>query len=1082
MRETWLLISLLILFNACQKESEPHDAKEDFRLVPSSESGIDFSNNLFYKPDLNIVEYLYYYNGSGVAIGDINNDGLEDIYMGANQLSDRLYLNKGGMQFEDITSAAGLLMDSTWTNGINMDDVDNDGDLDIYVCKLGNHNSSQSHNYLYINNGDLTFTEKSEELGLDFKGYSTQAVFLDYDLDDDLDVYIVNHNVHSIRSYGDIKKRMIKDSLAGDLFFENRLNSDEGKFVDVTDEVGIYSSALGYGLSVVSTDVNNDGWPDIYVGNDFHENDYLYINQRDGTFEESIKAYTAHTSKFTMGIDAKDINNDGLADIFTTDMLPRDKEIFLSSAGEETDQLQGIKRDFGFHTQYARNHLLVNQGGSQFADMALIGKTYASDWTWSVLIQDFDNDASQDFFITNGIVKRPNNLDYINYVNQIDFTSFEEHQKDQERRKMIDQMPEIRISNLMASRNGPQKWKYDVDELGLPAFSNGAAYSDLDLDGDLDLVVNNINQEAFLMENIGEAGNFISIQLEGINEFYNTKGSKVTVFNNGLPQTIEKQTTRGFLSSSTHKLHFGLGQRTKVDSIQVTWPDGKRQVVNDSEVNQHLIISRSDGLSSTNSIISPIQESEIQVFQYKHVENAYEDYKGEALIPQKLSREGPAMILEDLNNDGEMDLFIGGAHLESPQLYMGEGEGQFTRREVSHFRRDAKYEDVDAATLDFNGDGYKDIYVVSGGGQYKVLDKNLEDRLYLNDGEGNFIRWPLSLPHTNGATVSIADYDKDGRDDIFVGARSIPKSYGLSPFSYLLRNVAGQYVEVEFKSRLGMVTSSEWADINNDSLDDLVVVGDWMPVSVLMQKDTGGFINMTEEWGLGDTHGMWNTVACEDINSDGVIDIIAGNMGLNSKWSASSDMPMHLYLDDFDGNGQVDPIIYFNYFNEMIPFASPDMLMGQIPGLRKKFPSYNGFTKINSIQDLTGKQAVDMLEVKSVKELRSMIYLNSGDSFRSTPLPQEAQMSPIQDFAVRPGAKKKEILYVGNFKDNLALLGESSSNSGGLISDFDPNNSQFTKHSSLGLPQGMNNRRIIPLDNGSFVISANDDYLYLLRL
>lgn len=1057
-----------------------------FHSVPSDSSGVDFSNDLHYKDDLNIIEYLYYYNGGGVAIGDINNDGLEDIYLSANQTPDRLYLNLGNLKFKDITEEAGMVLDSTWSTGVTMEDINNDGFLDIYVSKVGNYKSLKAHNLLYINNGNNSFTESSSQYGLDFSGFSTQASFFDYDNDGDMDMYLMNHSIHTPRSYGNISIRQQKDSLAGDRFFENTLNEGNAQFIDVTNESGIYSSALGYGLAITTADINKDGFIDIYIGNDFHEDDYLYINQGNKTFKESSDAYLNHTARFTMGVDIADINNDLLPDIFTLDMMPFDHEVFLKSGGEDSDKVSQIKKNFGFGTQYARNTLQLNRDNQSFSDVALMTETHATDWSWSPLIQDFDNDGLLDIYVTNGIYKRPNDLNYINYLSNVDFAKYDQTKQNEIEKKLIDQMPTINISNVLFRNKGTLEFERFTNASGLqPSYSNGAAYGDLDNDGDLDIVVNNINQKAFVLENRSSnqaSNNFISFELRGNETYKNPSGSKLYLYANGKTFYRELAATKGFQSSSSHRVHFGLGSTEKIDSVKIQWLDGMEQIEMDLVINQHHAIERNATRTpSENDSSKDEPNSHVPTFPYVHIENNYLDYEREILIPEKLSSEGPCLLKADFNGDGRDDIFVGSSKYQSPSLFIQQRNGTFLKDKKSEFIKDIEYEDVDATAFDLDNDGDLDLYVMSGGNEKVEGNPYLEDRIYINDGKGTFSRLKIDLIRTNGGSVSSGDFNGDGFTDLFIGNRSIPGGYGLSPTSYILENNGKGSFRVVAQSSMGMITDSQWANINNDELLDLVLVGDWMPITILINQGDSKFVDKTKAYGLDKTHGMWNKVWVTDLNGDGKNDILGGNAGLNMKFKASQEHPLKLYVDDFDENTQPDPIIFYDFFGDYVPFASKDRLAQQLPSLKKRFLGYEEFSKIGNITDLTGWQEMDILETKTIYELKSMAFIQQDSTFQGISLPKEAQMSSIEDFLVDADQDgNQRIVFVGNYLDYTTELGQSSSNSGGTLTYGENGMFNFTDY--LPLPPAINAREILKIGEDTFLVVSNDGPSYTFNL
>lgn len=1040
-------------------------------------TGINFNNKLKSKPDLNIIEYLYYYNGGGVGILDVNNDGLDDIFFSGNEVSDELYLNEGDMKFKNITQSAGINSENNWSTGVAIADVNNDGLVDIYVSTVSDYKNLEGHNRLYINNGDLTFTETSKETGLDFVGFGTQASFFDYDNDGDLDVYLLNHSIHTPRNYGRANKRFEKDLKSGDRMYENLLNEGNFKFVEVTEKSGIYSSSLGYGLAISTIDVNQDGYTDIYVGNDFHENDYLYLNNGDKTFSEVSKEKISHTSRFTMGVDISDINGDLIQDIFTLDMMPFKSDIFMKSGGEDSDKVSQIKKDYGYNEQLARNHMQLGTNEGIFKEVALITNTYATDWSWSVLIEDFDNDADNDIFISNGIYKRPNDLDFINFQSNILYENYREEENRLER-DLIDQMPMLKIPNILFSQKSDYNFEMLGESIGIPpTYSNGSAVSDLDNDGDLDIVSNNINDKAQILENKSEnlKKSFIQFNIKN-NNGSPSLGTKIIAYTGNKKMIKEITGSRGYASSSSTRVHFGLANYKKVDSIEIKWINGITNKYYDLGVNQiHEFYPNIENVNLNTSNLLTV--SDIEEFNYKHIENNYLDYEREPLMPERLSIEGPAYVGSDFNGDGIKDIFIGGAKLQSPELLIQNIDGSFKKIKNIVFEQDSQFEDIDAEAFDFDQDGDMDIYVMSGGNEYVDGDINLMDRLYINNGNGLFNKFPANLPSTNGGSISSADFNKDGYSDLFIGSRSIPGGYGLSPISVIVKSSpeTDSYFEVVAQSPLGMITDSKYTDINNDNILDIVVVGDWMPITILIGEGDNKFSNQTTMYGLANTSGFWNTIEIADLNNDGKKDIIAGNSGLNHKLKASIENPVKIYLDDFDENTSLDPIIFYNFFGEPVPFASRDKLVNSLPYLKKKFLKYNDFVKAKNIELLTEKD--EIFETKSIYEMRSMAFIqNEENIFTPSPLPSQLQLSSIEDFYI----DGNKIYYVGNYTGNVSELGPSLSNSGGVLTGFDGYN--YDSHKSLGLPINYEARHIDKINKNSLLIIGNNNRAYKLNL
>lgn len=1034
------LIFLCLLMSCDSQKQVKDDAL--FQLVPTSVSSIEFNNQLEESEDFNIIEYLYFYNGGGVAIGDINNDGLADVYFSGNQVSNRLYLNKGDFKFEDITEKAGVTGKGNWKTGVTMADVNADGLLDIYVCGVGNYKKFTGLNQLFINNGDLTFSEKSKELGLDFQGFSTQSAFLDYDLDGDLDMYLLNHSVHSQRSYGKVSLRDQVDSLAGDRLYQNQY-SETGKtfFKNVTATAGIYSSQIGYGLGIGISDINCDGYPDMYISNDFHENDYLYINQKNGTFiQESSKSF-AHQSRFSMGNDIADINNDGWADIITLDMMPRSESVIKTSAGEDSYEVYKYKLSLGYGKQVSRNTLQINRGpllegkSIVFTDVATAAGIEATDWSWSPLMVDFDGDGWKDIFISNGIVKRPNDLDYINFI------SSDSIQNKFEIIPWLGKMPEGKVSNFIFKNQGNLNFEDKTINWGLslPSFSNGAAYGDLDNDGDPDLIVNRINELPLVYKNNSQANRFLKIKLVGDSISGNrfAIGAKVTITQDSMIQMQELFPTRGWCSSSDYSILFGIPDYARSVDVQVIWPDGK--MVQEKVKGPDAILKYSASLPDykrTDSVSRLLEFT--NVINYKHQEDAFNAFNREGLIPHMLTTEGPPITKADVNGDQLEDIFVGGARGQAGSLFLQIKDGKFSQLSVPDFERDREAEDVGASFFDADGDGDNDLIVVSGGQEEVTSSNALLPRLYLNNGKGILKRSLKSIPtvHLQASCVKPADYDQDGDIDLFIGAGVMPMLYGMSPISYLFTNDGkGNFSTVDSwlgtsvfdnitKVRPGMIKDAAWVDVDEDGRLDLVVVGEWMPITILLQQADHTFKNATIEYGLTKTRGWWNTIYTDDFDGDGDDDLVVGNQGLNFRIHATPDAPLKMYVGDFDSNGGTDHILVYNNNGKNYPLPSRDQLVKQIPSLKKYFLSYKDYRDVALEDIITPQQKGNSTEM-IVDSFTSLYLRNNGQSFTPIPLPFEAQLFPI--FAIHSedldGDGFKDLMLAGNLTATQPDLG-----------------------------------------------------------
>ncbi|MES1218716.1 MAG: VCBS repeat-containing protein [Bacteroidota bacterium] len=1038
------LICLITIFFSCNSDREKTAGDSLFINLPSKETGVNFTNNLAYTEELNTYTFRNFYNGGGVAIGDINNDSLPDIFFCSGQGSNKLYLNKGNFRFEDITEKAGLVSSGAWSTGVTLADINGDGLLDIYVCKSGDMKGEKRSNELFINNGDLTFTERAKEYGLENRGLSTHAAFFDFDNDGDLDCYLLNNSFRSVGNYELIQgQRNIPDTLGGNKLFRN----DDGHFVNVTRQAGILSSKIGFGLGVTISDVNNDGWDDIYVSNDFFERDYLYINQHDGTFKESLEKYIRELSMNSMGADIADINNDGFPDIYVTDMLPEDDARIKTKTNFETWNKYQSDIANGYYKQFVRNVLQLNMGKNNEGDIGFseIGRyagVSATDWSWGALITDLDNDGLKDIFVANGIYKDITDQDYIQY-SASNTSAIRQQILNKEKdviKRMIDLIPSHAISNYAFSNEGGLKFRNKAKEWGLgePSFSNGSAYGDLDNDGDLDLVVNNVNMESFVYRNQSREqhpeNRYLKVSLEGEGKNRYGVGAKVTVYYNGKISYQEQMPVRGFESTVDNRLNFGLGKTEKIDSVVVEWPGGKKNIVKGIAPDQHIRVKQKEAIDIkevAGLVEKPLfkESSDRYGIDFVHKENIYSDFDRDKLIFHMLSTQGPRIAKGDVNKDGLEDMYICGARDQAGVLYVQTKEGRFKKSNEEVFEKDKGSEDTDALFFDADGDGDMDLYVCSGGSEFSPNSTDLISRLYINDGKGNYSRSKQVLPSyifESSSCVRAADYDGDGDMDLFVGVRMKPFSYGYPCKGYILQNDGkGNFKDVTEQAAIelktaGMVTDAQWFDYDRDNKPDLVITGEYMPVRIFHNEGGGKLKEKTREAGLENTNGWWNRLQVSDINNDGYPDIVAGNHGENSRFKATQQKPVEMYVSDFDNNGTIEQVITCYNGDSSYPMVLRHDLVNVLPYLKKKYLKYEDY-KNETIGDIFSKEQLSKAVHVEAKLLQSSILLNKGDGkFAVKALPKEAQLSPVYGIGIEDydGDGKKDIVLGGNFYES----------------------------------------------------------------
>jgi hypothetical protein len=1004
------ILYVLSLLTGCGDDDHNNPKKSLFRLVPASVTKIDFANTLPYTEELNTYTFRNFYNGGGVGLGDLNNDGLTDIFFAGNLVPNRLYLNEENFKFKDISGKAGIGGHQVWTTGVSIADINGDGWLDVYLCKSGPPGGERRYNELFINNGDLTFTEKAHEYGLAFEGLSIHASFFDYDKDGDLDCYLLNNSIRTVGIY-DLRKgqREIPDPLGGNKLLRN----DDGQFTVVSADAGIYTSEIGFGLGVAVGDINKDTWPDLYVSNDFFEKDYLYINQKDGTFKESLEQFIREISLGSMGADMADVNNDAWPEIFVTEMLPESDDRLKTTTQFEDWNKYSRAVEQGYYHQFSRNVLQLNNGDGTFSEIGRLAGVHASDWSWGALIFDMDNDGLKDIFVANGIFKDLLDQDYVNFVSNRNMVRQILEKKGTVIKQLIDSIPSNKIPNFAFQNMGNLLFENKASQwgLGAPTHSNGSAYGDLDNDGDLDLVMNNVNMPAFVYENTSDtvhADNaFLSLRLHGNGRNPFAIGSKITLKTGNKTFYQEHFPMRGFMSSVDYKIHVGMGRGvTNIDSLIVEWPNDRVTILTNVKPNQLLHVYQKDAIPfqlPRDQVSSPSIFSKVHVpgARFKHRENDFVDFDRDRLLFTMRSNEGPCLCIGDVNGDGLQDFYAGGARGQAGSLFVQGSAGNFTMT-TQVFEKDKDSEDTDCIFFDADNDGRQDLYVASGSNELSGFSAALADRLYFNRGKEGFEKskqvLPVATKFESTSAVTSSDYDKDGDQDLFVGARLIPVLYGVPASGYLLKNDgAGKFTDVTAHvapelQNIGLITDARWVDINNDSLSDLVVVGEWMPIQILL--NTGKSLQKDESL-FQRTNGWYHCIEAGDFNNDGRIDLVFGNHGLNSRFKASEAEPVQLYINDFDTNGSVEHITTRYYEGRSLPLVLRQDLVAQIPSLKKKYLHYENYTGQTITDIFTHGQLTNAITL-SAYDLETSLWLNDPDgAFTKAELPVEAQFSPM---------------------------------------------------------------------------------------
>lgn len=1096
-RRFFVLLIAVSIMHSCNQEEKKNNPALLFTAM--QQTGIDFVNKIYDTRDFNVFSYRNFYNGAGAAIGDINNDGLSDIFFTANMGSNKLYLNRGNWSFEDISVKAGIEAPQDWSTGVVLVDINNDNWLDIFVCNAGYIQGRLPECRLYINNHNLTFTESAAQYGLTNKGgYTTHAAFFDYDLDGDLDCFIINNSFIPVNTLNFSNKRNLRaedwpvaDFLKGG--GDHLLRNDKGKFTDISKEAGIHGSLISFGLGVTVGDVNGDFYPDVYVSNDFFERDYLYINQKDGTYKDELEKWVQHTSLASMGADIADINNDGLPDIFTTDMLPYEDKRIKTTTAFENYNLYQFKEKAGFYHQFTQNTLQLNSGAGKFYETAYYSGVAASDWSWGGLIFDADNDGWNDIFVCNGIYHDVTNLDFMAFFANDVIQKMVLTGKKEEIENIINKMPSVPLPNKAFKNNGNLTFKDIGAEWGLdqPSFSNGSAYGDLDNDGDLDLVINNVNEQAFIYRNNAreQKGNhYVSVTLTQTDKNTHAIGSFIKIFSGDTIYTREVIPTRGFQSSVDYKNIIGLGANAKPDSMMIIWPDRSYSIYYHPAVDTVYKINKPDNtkrISDNKNTIVPLFKPISASFN-KHQEDEYVDFYNEHNIPELLSKEGPKADTADVNMDGLTDIYVGGATNQAGQLYIQQPNGKFIKRVLPVFDRFATFEDTEVLFFDCDGDGDKDLFVGAGGNNHQQGMPELQHRLYINDGKGNFSIGNNRLPaNTMNIAVAIAnDFDGDGDQDLFIGSRSVPFNYGIPPQSYLLENDGqGNFTDVTASKapmlkHIGMITGAVWADMNGDKNEELVVCGEWMSPKFFTYKGRQ-FEEMATN--LSKFYGWWQSIAVADVNNDGKQDLILGNIGENFYLHPSAEKPVKLWINDFDHNGSTDKIITYSIDNRDMPVFTKNEMQVQFPFIKKQNLKYEDYAT-KSIQELFPEDVIRSSTVREFDFPSSCIAVNQGNnSFSIYKLPQMVQLSSVNAICTTDidGDGAIDLILGGNDFNFLPQFGRQDASYGNVLLNDKAGGYNWIGPLKSGLLVEGEVRDIITFGSGNkkyFIFFRNNDF------